>query len=707
MKKSQRLGILALMIGCGITFDHSAAFEPPSPPLPVRKVVLFSSGVGFFQHAGVINGDDTIHLPFSKNQINDVLKSLVVENLDGGKPGLVLYPTRDPQTRILGNFQVDLRADPAISEILSQLRGTEMEVDFNGEKIIGNLVTVEKRPMNLPGTKKPVTDWMLTLNSSMGLKTVPLQNIGIIRLLDSDLEKDLNKALMALNRDRGRNQKPIAIQLSGTGDKRIRLGYVIETPVWKTSYRLILPEDGNDKEPALIQGWAIIENQSDNDWQQVELNLVSGRPISFIQNLHEPLYRTRPVVETAMTPSVGPRKYDAGFGGRSEKTGRGKDREEESLSMGFDRKKAVQSHSFAARMAMAPPSPEEGMNGQPEKSTEESPWQREDLLPTGANVAAEESGTLFRFILKNVDLPRHQGAMIPFIADPINAERISIYNQAILADHPLNGIRLDNTSQKNLPAGPVTLFDGGIYSGDALLTDLPAGQQRLLAYAVDLNIKVITQSEPDQDEITSGKIVGGILTVMRKHRLQQKYTLENSGDQEKMVIIEHPRHPGWQLAEPTQPMETTARYHRFKRHVSANGTVEFRVIEERIREQRLTLMHGNPTVLLELRHNDHLSKSVQKALQRIINQQRKIEKERQALRDTDRQIRTLHQEQKRIRDNLKSVRHGSPFHSRMLDKLDGQETDIERTRTRAQTIRHRLENDQRILEKQLSELNVN
>jgi len=143
----------------------------------VKKVVLFSSGVGFFQHSGVISGNSAIRLPFSKNQINDVLKLLVVENLDGGKPGFVLYPTRDPQSKILANFQIDLRNDPSLANILKQLRGSQILSKYQDEIITGTLLNIEKRPLNLPGSKKPVSDWMLTLNSKTGLRTLPLRDI--------------------------------------------------------------------------------------------------------------------------------------------------------------------------------------------------------------------------------------------------------------------------------------------------------------------------------------------------------------------------------------------------------------------------------------------------------------------------------------------------------------------------------------------------
>ena len=124
---------------------------------------------------------------------------------------------------------------------------------------------------------------------------------------------------------RDQDKKPVTINFTGDGERHVRIGYVVETPVWKTSYRLILPAGAQDKPK--IQGWAIVENQTDNDWNGVQLSLVSGRPISFIQDLYQPLYIPRPVVQPELYVSLTPQQYDGGIaaGKPAGQFGRGRD----------------------------------------------------------------------------------------------------------------------------------------------------------------------------------------------------------------------------------------------------------------------------------------------------------------------------------------------------------------------------------------------
>jgi hypothetical protein len=118
------------------------------------------------------------------------------------------------------------------------------------------------------------------------LVAITLDNVSDITFEDPALQDELNRALAALAQARDQDKKPVQIAFEGQGERRVRLGYVVETPVWKTSYRLIL---GDKETKPRLQGWAIVENQTDNDWSNVQLSLVSGRPISFIQDLYQPL----------------------------------------------------------------------------------------------------------------------------------------------------------------------------------------------------------------------------------------------------------------------------------------------------------------------------------------------------------------------------------------------------------------------------------
>ncbi len=265
------------------------------PNVPVRAVVLFSSGVGYFEHFGTVKGDGTTELRFKTNQINDILKSLILQDLDNGKVTTITYPSLDPISKTLRSFQVDITGNPPLADLLNQLRGAKVTLKFSDQSLTGTILGVEKKQKPI-GTDKVIERPALNLLTGASIKSVYIEDVQEITLDDPQLQEELTKALGALAAARDQDKKPVQISFTGQGERRVRLGYVVETPVWKTSYRLILPADAKG-DKANLQGWAIVENQTDNDWNNVQLSLVSGRPISFVQDLYQPLYIPRPIVQ--------------------------------------------------------------------------------------------------------------------------------------------------------------------------------------------------------------------------------------------------------------------------------------------------------------------------------------------------------------------------------------------------------------------------
>jgi hypothetical protein len=252
-------------------------------------VVLYSSGVGYFEHAGTVQGNGSAELRFKAGQINDILKSLVLEDLDGGKIGAIAYPSRDPVEKTLEGFQVNIASNPSLAELLNQLRGAPVRVTVHAEAIEGTILGLEKRRKALPGHGiQVVEEWMFNILSGAAMRSEWLDEVQQIEIRDPELEQELHKALSALAEARNQDNKPVVINFQGDGSRRVRLRYVVETPIWKTSYRLILPRKNADK--AKLQGWAIVDNQTDTDWNDVRLSLVSGRPVSFIEDLYNPVY---------------------------------------------------------------------------------------------------------------------------------------------------------------------------------------------------------------------------------------------------------------------------------------------------------------------------------------------------------------------------------------------------------------------------------
>ena len=270
-------------------FAQGAAAPSPVPPreaeLPVTKVVLFSSGVGYFERRGTVTGDSLVSLPFGADEVNDALKSLVVNNGSGqgdqaASPS-VSYPSRESLDRALKGFRIDLSGAPGVAELLARLRGAEVAIDMP-ETVTGRIVAVESRPTkDLAAAPRP----FLVLLTKTGLRSLPLDDVQALRFSDKGIGEDFDRALGLILGSRDERSRSLDVRLPGSGARQAAIGYVIAAPVWKVSYRLDLTPD-----KPLIQGWAIVDNPTGQDWKGVSLSLVSGKPVSFIQDLYAPLY---------------------------------------------------------------------------------------------------------------------------------------------------------------------------------------------------------------------------------------------------------------------------------------------------------------------------------------------------------------------------------------------------------------------------------
>ena len=720
---------VALMIAAAVACPAVAsaqATRPSTQPaggtadVPVREVVLFSSGVGYFEHDGTVRGDGSAQLQFKTQQINDVLKSLILQDLDDGQVRAVTYPSQDPIAKTLKSFAIDITANPSLADLLNQLRGAKVTISVGPDKTTGTILGVERRRAIVKGEKgDDQTAWQPVLNlvSDGQIVSQLLDNVTAIKLDDAQLQEELNKALVALAGARDVDKKPVTIAFTGQGERRVRIGYVVETPVWKTSYRLILSPPGNGAgattKPAdgQLQGWAIVENQTDNDWANVQMKLVSGRPISFVEDLYQPLYVPRPIVMPDLYASLRPQTYGAGMNGPADEPvaggfggggfgGRGDQ---------FQANQALQQRMRSRRGAIV----QEQMQAAAAAPTSPPTLDLQDAQPMDVTksvrslASANSVGELFEYTVGSVSLPRQRSAMIPIITDPVEVERVSIYNQAVLPRNPLNGARVKNTTKKLLLAGPITVLDGATYAGDAQIDNVPAGQQRLLSYGVDLQMLVDAADNKADDRMVTAKIAKGVLYVTHRYERSQRYVAENKSDHDKVLIVEHPRQGGeWKLVESPEPVERTDALYRFREPVAAGKAATLTVKEALTTDQGIEMLPMDIGPLDFYRRSGEIPPPVQAAIAKaitlkgaMVDTQRQIDQDKSKLAD-------ITAEQSRIRDDLKSVQPNSKYYDRLTAKLNAQEDQIEKTQTEADGLQKQLEQQRADLEKYIAGLNV-
>ena len=474
------IAVLALSLAPLVSSRPQSPVGATHATVPVTRVVLFSSGVGYFEHHGTIHGDGSAELRFKADQINDVLKSLVLQDRDGGRVTTVTYPSQAPLSKTLRSFQVDITHNPSLADLLNQLRGARVSVQLAAEKLSGTILGVESRQKAV-AAGEPVDVPTLDLLTGATIRAVELPAVTSLSLEDPQLEAELTKALAALAQARDQDKKPVTIDFTGTGSRRVRVGYVVEAPVWKTSYRLLLGE-----KRCQLQGWAIVENQTESDWNDVSLSLVSGRPISFIMDLYQPLYATRQKVVPELFAGLRPQVYEEGLTGAVDSV---------ALSPSGNRDLPMRQRRIGAG----------GVALEQVVVTASAAHETEQSVRSIASTV--NLGQLFEYSVGNVTLPRQKSAMLPIITDSIAVDRLSIYNASVLPRNALTGVRLKNITGKLLLQGPITVIDKNTYAGDARIDDVPAGQERLLSYGVDLQLVVDNSMGAQTNAVMTGKIL--------------------------------------------------------------------------------------------------------------------------------------------------------------------------------------------------------
>lgn len=671
--------------------------------LPVRQVTLFSSGVGYTERRGEIDGDTAIPLSFRIGQINDILKSMVLLD-SAGKVQPATYTARDPIGHTLQSFAVDVTGELSLQQILTQLRGARVLVESpNKPTIAGQIVSVEQKQVAGEDGKPILAAFLNLLTDPMpgkdaGLATVRLDADRTIRFLDERLNSEFRKALGLLATGTDNQRRQVTLHFAGNGRREVRVGYVVEAPIWKMSYRLLIGGAGPDKAGGnpYLQGWAIVENTSDDDWNGIKLSLVSGRPVSFIEDLYQPLYIPRPEVGPDVVASTVPQTHDSDLDDGKAAAKKARDATNagspaistplsESSTNGRARNRAIR---------VLPGAPgDAGPVGAPGPVADKPAEMRELLRQSViAQATGQRAGALFQYnIFTPVTLPRQQAALIPVIAQDVSADKVLLFNADSGARFPLNAIRLRNITRLHLKGGPVTLFDDGVYAGDARMEDIPPGDTRLLSYAVDLSVEGERQGNAVTNVETSFSLKRGVLVLSSREKMETTYTLKSKSDKPATVLVEHPFMSAYKLIVPEKALERTASLYRFAVALPAGESRTLKVVVERPISQTVGITDSDVDALIGYSTRKEVSAKLRVTLQEIVQRRRKVQELRSAAANRAQEVQSISADQERIRKNMTALDKASALYKRYVATLDGQETKIESLRQDAIRLRAQAE----------------
>jgi hypothetical protein len=603
--------------------------------IPIREVILYKSGVGYFERAGTLSPGESARLDFKAADMNDVLKSLTLQDRNGGKVTGLRYDSSETLEQKLSDFPFTILGNGPLSSFLGQMRGARVELKFSAETISGTILSAR---LAASEDKKPDREQVVLLLDSGDLRTLDLAAASSIRFADPKMQAQLKDYLTAVNQSRSKEKRSIYIDSSDAKERQIAASYMIPAPVWKSSYRLIFDE----KSESTLEGWAIIDNTTGEDWINVNLAVVSGRPVSFISRLYEPKYLTRQTVDLPEDQAANPVVYGGVIGGAID---------------------------VASTGSPAPPPAAAPMSGRNFKSMQarlgtgsaginvmENMGVRESAIAT--NVAAADLGELFEYRFSTpITVKKDESAMLPFLQQKIGSRKLLIYSENY-GEHPMNAAELTNSTGKTLDGGPITVFDAQSYAGEALMTTLKTGDKRLISYAVDLGTRITTKFDSTGNLVREIHVNRGMLSTRLAQQETRTFTIRNVDQKSKTLIIERPQRAGYKLLN-QKPTETTADAYRFEVKLGPDATQKFAVNEELLFDNSFEVSSLTPDLLLTYVRNKAISETGRRELQQILDLKRQIADADNQIHQIDTEINNLVSDQERIRRNIQSLNNVS------------------------------------------------
>jgi hypothetical protein len=678
-----RKTIYAAVVFFGFVFLSLAQLQAESPDkgtaddsgrLPVKRVVLYKNGVGYFEHSARIRGNEDLAIDFTTAQLNDVLKSLTAVDLGDGHISGVRYNSIAPLDERLKALRLPFGEDVTRADFLAALRGARVEVNSGSSTATGRLLSVEDEQRTTEkGTTYQVTVFSVMIDSGE-MRNFDLTPAVSVRLAERDLTDEVGRYLNLVGSSRARDLRRMTISDSGNGDRDIFVSYISEVPVWKSTYRIILPEKSG--ESPLLQGWAIVDNTIGEDWKDVQLSLIAGAPQSFIQDISQPLYARRPVVALPESAMLTPQTHEATMKEEDKQTATAAPPAAPSVSSEAVEVQGVGGGVAGGQMggivggliAKAKPL---RMN-MPMKSRSFDQFAQ---LQNSQVAQAQELGDYFEYNIKqNITIGKNQSALVPILQSRIEAEKVTLWSTD--NQRALRALWIKNASGQILDSGTFNIVDGDTFAGEGLIETVHPDERRLLSYAADTAVRVTSEAEAKDLPVSRIQVLKGVMFMSREHRNKIKYTVRNADTAARQVVIEHPVREGWKLVEDKKPEETSASHYRFRIAVDPNKTNELTVEEVHTDVTRTMLTDLTQDQVQVLAVENRVTPELQQAFRQVLDQKNRISELQSQLANRQHELKEIGEDQARIRENMKALR-GSAEEKALLQRythqLDTQE----------------------------------
>jgi hypothetical protein len=662
---STRLFVCALLIAALAAAPRAQQPVTPEPAqLPVKRVVLYKSGVGYFEHQGSVTGSVDVSIQFTSSQLNDVLKSLTALDLDNGQISSIGYNSVAPLEQRLAALRVPLGTRPDLLQFYNALRGARVEIRSGATTTAGRLLGIERKPAR-DNTAEP-TDILTVISNEGTVRSIELRPTVSVRIAEQDLRDDISRYLAVVASGRDQDVRRMTLAATGNGTRRLLVSYISEVPIWKSTYRLVLPD--SHTEQAVLQGWAVVDNTVGADWTNVELSLVAGAPQSFIQQVSQPYYARRPVVPLPQAALLAPQTHAATLTSAEAPVPVQIARNQGSLQ-------AITPRSALAESVVADGVRVQGgipggvSGGVVGAIAESAPGfgggagggvARQAITVQNAQVAAPASaqdlGDLFEYRLAQpVTIRTNQSAMVPILNARVSAERVSIWNRTPGSGRPLRAVWLTNSSGLTLDGGTLSVIDANAFAGEGLVDPLKPSEKRLVSYGADLGVIVDAREDESSGRYTRLIAREGVVIAEQEDRARWLYRVRNEDAAPRTLVIEHPVRQGWTILPDSAPAETTASTARFRLPVAPRSEATLRVSERRVYESRLAIRQLDDRVIASFSQRGVSEEELRRVLQPVIDARSQLATVERQLSGLTTQVTSIASDQQRIRENIQAL----------------------------------------------------
>ena len=642
------------------------AVTSPAGALPVRKVVLYKHGIGYFERIGAVNGDESIVLHFKAAEMNDVLKSLTALDLGDGLIASISYESTLPIAKQLDDISIRLTDNNSLTDLLAQAKGARVAVNLGGKKVEGTILGIESVTRK-DGDVALTSNRLALLVNGDSLQSYDLLDVSSTVFLDDSVRKDLQHLLDTLITAKKKDRKKLTVFAKGKGRREILVGYAVETPVWKTSYRVLLGEA-----KPLLQGWAIVDNTQDDDWEDVSLTLVAGLPVSFIHDLYSPRYKRRPTIHVQEEEAYAPPVL-------------------EEVEDPFSSKMEPDMEMSLSQVSRPAPA----AAGLMRKSKAVSTRSRQADIEGSTNVQTRtvEVGDLFHYEIENpITVKRGQSALVPILQTKFDGKRVAVYNADVREKNPMSAILFKNVTGMTLEGGPMTVLEDENYVGESMLETMKPDEERLVPYSVELGCVISSDHTNKRLPYYFSRIAHGTLHLYRYVLDTRTYVVNNKGDKKLDLFIEHRFNQGWELVETPAPVERTANFYRFRIDVPPKQTVKFSVRERGDAGESFSIQNVDRDTVRAWVESRFIDAEVAERLQGIAKLNETAGTLERQIAAIEEDIQTIFKDQERLRKNMQSLGNAEnerTLRERYVSELSAEEDKLRNYRE--QVRRHKQE----------------